>query len=133
MNMNENQGLMLKVKHCFDVLDSLFTLKWENLCAKQFSGCFRKSESFKMCLYLGSNDGIQLSWSLTLHVTYLTAQESFSRPEETLSALCTLNKVHGSLESFPKAHGSFCFSFLLMILEDKIYTSISMNCNTVLC
>lgn len=58
MNMNENQGLKLKVKHCFDVLDFLFTLKWENLCAKQFSGGFRKSESFTMCLYFGSNDGI---------------------------------------------------------------------------
>lgn len=53
--MNENQGLMLKVKHLF-----LFTLKWENLCAKQFSGCFRKSESFKMCLYFGLNDGMSI-------------------------------------------------------------------------
>lgn len=60
MNMNENQGLMLKVKHCFDVLDFLFTLKWENLCAKQFSGCLRKSESFKMCLYFGLNDGASI-------------------------------------------------------------------------
>lgn len=52
--MNENQGLMLKAKHCFDVLDFLFTLKWENLRAKQFS------ESFKMCLYFGLNEGMSI-------------------------------------------------------------------------